>query len=82
MVRWKRGGAVELPADLKYTHEFFPAMSTEELERLTKVRPVTMHAASQLEGLTPHSLVYLHNYVVNGKHREAMSKIKAVEEDL
>ena len=82
MVRWKRGGAVELPADLKYTHEFFPAMSTEELERLTKMRPVTMHAASQLEGLTPHSLVYLHNYVVNGKHREAMSKIKAVEEDL
>ena len=66
MARWKRGGAVELPADLDYSRANFPAMSSEELERLGKERPRTMHAASQMEGLTPHSLVYLHNFVVNG----------------
>jgi len=63
MVRWKKGGSVLLPADMEYTHEMFPSFSHEELERLRRERPVNLHAASLMEGLTPHTLVYLHNFM-------------------
>jgi len=63
MVRWKKGGSALLPVDIEYTHEKFPSFSHEELERLRRERPVNLHAASLMEGLTPHTLVYLHNFV-------------------
>ena len=56
----------------RYTAEAFPAFSAEELERLTKERPATLHAASQMEGLTPHTLVYLQNYI--NKRRKTKKK--------
>ncbi len=59
----RRGGSVPLPVDIEYTHEEFPSFSHEELERLRRERPVNLHAASLMEGLTPHTLVYLHNFV-------------------
>lgn len=52
-----------IPVDLEYTHEALPSMSSEELEKLRMVRPETFAAASQMQGLTPHSLVYLFNHV-------------------
>ena len=72
MARWKKGGAMTLPLDIEYTAEAFPAFSTEELERLHAERPATLHAASQMEGLTPHTLVYLHNYI--SKRRKVKAK--------
>ena len=69
MARWRKGGAVVLPVDLEYSHAVFPAFSAEEIEILRRERPVTLHAASQIQGLTPHTLVYLYNFVTRGRGR-------------
>ena len=71
MARWKKSGAMLLPTDLQYTADAFPSFSAEELERLQKSRPSTLHAASQLQGITPHTLIYLHTYMSRGKHHIA-----------
>jgi tRNA uridine 5-carboxymethylaminomethyl modification enzyme len=71
MARWRRGGAVVLPADLEYSHTLFPAFSAEEIEILKRERPVTLHAASQIQGLTPHTLVYLYNFVTRKQGRRS-----------
>ena len=63
MLRWKRGGSVALPADMIYSHKNLPSLSSEELERLNKVQPLTMHAASCMEGMRPHSLVTLYHFI-------------------
>ena len=69
MVRWRLGGQVIIPRTIQYTSEAFPAFSAEDLEALNKAKPVTMHQASQLQGVTPHALVYLHHYITRGKHQ-------------
>lgn len=58
-----RSRPFRIPADIVYTHERLPSMSSEELEKLNQVRPETFAAASQMQGITPHSLVYLYNHV-------------------
>ena len=60
-----------LPPDIAYTKDIFPSFSSEELEKLRKHRPVTLHEASQIQGVTPHALIYLHSYVTRGKHHVA-----------
>ena len=60
-----------LPTDIAYTKDTFPSFSSEELEKLRKHRPVTLHEASQIQGVTPHALIYLHSYVTRGKHHVA-----------
>ena len=52
-----------IPSNIEYTHEKLPSMSSEELEKLNSVRPETFAAAAQIQGITPHSLVYLYNHV-------------------
>eukprot|EP00903_Cladosiphon_okamuranus_P013636 g12700.t1 len=72
MEGWRRNQEFKIPADIKYTHELLPSMSSEELEKLNTVRPETFAAASQMQGITPHSLVYLYNHVTRkSKDRDA-----------
>jgi len=68
MRRWRKGSTVPLPPDLVYDHKNFPAFSTEELEKLREFRPETLHAASQIQGITPHTLIYLHNFLSRKRH--------------
>eukprot|EP00299_Pterocystis_sp_00344_P019563 c9689_g1_i1.p1 GENE.c9689_g1_i1~~c9689_g1_i1.p1 ORF type:complete len:644 (-),score=125.62 c9689_g1_i1:16-1926(-) len=50
-----------LPADLDYSS--FPFLSAEEKEKLIKFQPLSIGAASRIEGITPSSLVYLLKHV-------------------
>lgn len=77
MARWKKSGAMLLPTDLVYSSEFFPSFSAEELERLSKSRPTTLHAASQLQGITPQTLIYLHMHISRGRHHIARNALAA-----
>jgi tRNA uridine 5-carboxymethylaminomethyl modification enzyme len=77
MERWRRGAHVSIPHTVTYTHTTFPSFSNEELELLAHHRPDTLHAASQLQGITPHSLVYLHNFITRGRGRGCDDKTRA-----
>lgn len=81
MARWKKSGAMLLPTDIQYTSKQFPSFSAEELEKLQKHRPLTLHAASQLQGITPHALIYLHSYISRGKHHIARAANDALAQD-
>lgn len=85
MAKWKSSGALQFPVDLIYSPETFPAFSSEELEMLNKYRPQTLHEASQLQGLTPHSLVYLYSYITRRKHfkvHQSQKEKKDAEESI
>jgi tRNA uridine 5-carboxymethylaminomethyl modification enzyme len=69
MERWRSGGAVLLPSGLEYTREKFPSFSAEDLEHLEREKPISLQAASELQGLTPYALIYLHNYVTRNRAR-------------
>ncbi|CAM9341719.1 unnamed protein product [Pylaiella littoralis] len=72
MEGWRRNQEFRIPTDIEYTHDILPSMSSEELEKLNSVRPETFAAASQMQGITPHSLVYLFNHVTRkSKNRDA-----------
>ncbi|RYH12902.1 tRNA uridine-5-carboxymethylaminomethyl(34) synthesis enzyme MnmG [archaeon] len=78
MARWKRNTLVTLPEDMVYSHDIFPSFSAEEIETLNRHRPATIHAASQLQGITPHAIIYLQNYILKRRHR---GRSTAVESD-
>ena len=63
MAKWKKAAFLVLPKDIEYDRINFPSLSSEELEKLEEARPTTLHAASQIQGVTPHALVFLHNFV-------------------
>lgn len=80
MERWRRNNIVPLPINIDYSRVNFPSLSSEELEQLNKYRPATLHAASQIQGVTPHALVYLQNYMI--KRRHYMSRTTLPTENL
>ncbi len=69
MSRWKRNNLMKIPGNIIYSKDTFPSFSSEELETLNKYRPDTLHAASQLQGLTPHCIIYLQNHLLKGNRR-------------
>jgi tRNA uridine 5-carboxymethylaminomethyl modification enzyme len=74
MARWRKNYMVPLPKDIEYTREFFPSLSAEELECLIRHRPETIHAAGQLQGLTPTSLFTLHHHVIRWQNAQNAQK--------
>ena len=52
-----------MPPGIKYTIEEFPALSTEEREKLRYHRPETLKDAGNIPGITPAGRVYLFHYV-------------------
>ena len=79
MTRWRKSGSTPLPADIHYTKDVFPSFSAEELEKLRVARPATLHAASQIQGITPHALIYLQTYISRGKHARAGARAGSAE---
>lgn len=74
MEAWRRNSALRIPMDIVYSRENFPSLSAEEIQKLAAQRPSTFHAASQISGITPHSLVYLFNYVTKRSKNERAQK--------
>ena len=64
MESWRRAQGFRIPPDVIYDAASLPTLSTEELEKLRAVRPNTFAEASQINGMTPQSLVYLYNHVM------------------
>ena len=64
---WKRNMDIDIPTSIRYEAEFFPCLSSEELEKLRLTRPSNFRVAAEIPGLTPHSLIYLYQAVRKGK---------------
>jgi hypothetical protein len=67
MIKWKSSD-VSIPEDVSYSLNTFPALSGEELEKLNKFRPSSLHEASKIQGITPHAIVYIHNSLTRGHY--------------
>ena len=72
MMRWRKSNATTIPKDVVYSREFFPSFSNEVMEKLNRYRPETLHAASQIQGVTPSAMVYLQNFV----HKKLYKKVR------
>ncbi|MGY8992777.1 MAG: tRNA uridine-5-carboxymethylaminomethyl(34) synthesis enzyme MnmG [Rhodospirillales bacterium] len=57
IMAFRRDEALTLPLDLDYRH--LPSLSTEIRDKLGRVRPATLGAASRIEGVTPAALTVL-----------------------
>jgi tRNA uridine 5-carboxymethylaminomethyl modification enzyme len=57
IVAFRRDEALTLPMDLDYRH--LPCLSNELRDKLGRVRPATLGAASRIEGITPAALTVL-----------------------
>jgi tRNA uridine 5-carboxymethylaminomethyl modification enzyme len=74
MESWRRAQGLRIPPNVVYDRINLPTLSVEELEKLNAVRPNTFAEASNISGITPHSLVYLyHNIMRRNKRREGRS---------
>ena len=74
MESWKKARNVRIPINIDYTHDNFPPLSKEELEKLNTHRPTTFADASQISGMTPQSLVYLYHTLQNRQKRKQRSQ--------
>ena len=85
MERFRRNAHILIPEDLDYSRYAlrtsppgppitlfraeFPAFSSEELEQLRRHRPASLRAAAELQGVTPHAIIYLYNYISRGRYK-------------
>lgn len=77
MTRWRKNALVPIPSDLTYTQDLFPSFSNEEREVLNRFKPSTIHAASQLQGVTPGTVIYLQNYLFKRRNGGGGGKVAA-----
>ena len=52
---------VEIPTNLRY--ELIPSLSTEIIEKLTKIKPKNLSQASRIDGVTPAALSVILSYI-------------------
>lgn len=67
--RFREHESAELPPDLDYSK--IALLSTEEKEKLARVRPATLGAASRISGLTASSLISLLKFAKKKEMRHA-----------
>ncbi|KJP87387.1 tRNA uridine 5-carboxymethylaminomethyl modification enzyme GidA [Plasmodium fragile] len=58
-----------IPPEVTYDRLNFPYLSNEEIEKLNKFRPQTLHEANRIEGVTMSAIYYLYYYIKGEKHR-------------
>jgi tRNA uridine 5-carboxymethylaminomethyl modification enzyme len=62
---YRRDEALTLPPDLDYGA--VAGLSTEERQKLSRTRPVTLGSASRIPGITPAGIVALLRHVRRGR---------------
>jgi len=76
---WRKAQGLRIPGDIVYDHALFPALSGEELDKLSTQRPTSFAEASEISGITQQSLVYLYHHVKKrGRSRDRM-RTKALQ---
>ncbi|CAA9991230.1 glucose inhibited division protein a homologue, putative [Plasmodium knowlesi strain H] len=58
-----------IPPDVTYDRLNFPYLSNEEIEKLNKFRPRTLHDANRIEGVTMSAIYYLYYYIKGEKNK-------------
>jgi tRNA uridine 5-carboxymethylaminomethyl modification enzyme len=79
MTKWRKNAYIPIPEDMVYSQDTFPSLSNEEREKLNHFRPTTLHAASQLQGITPGTVIYLQNYLTHKRGRGRVDVLKSAE---
>jgi tRNA U34 5-carboxymethylaminomethyl modifying enzyme MnmG/GidA len=60
---------MKIPYDkVEFSRERFPWVSLEELEILNKYKPVSLAAASQIQGMNPNTIVNIYEYIRKRKY--------------
>ena len=68
--KMKRASAKPLPEDFEYAN--IPGLSREVVEKLSRIRPVTIGQAGRIPGVTPAALAVIHVHLeINRRKREA-----------
>ena len=73
--RMRSNRMARIPPGIQYSD--LPCLSTEEVEKLTALRPETIHDASLIPGITPKALLYLFNHMARAQRGDASSKASA-----
>jgi len=63
--RMNANGHARIPANFDYAA--LPCLSNEEVEKLTATQPATLQEASDIPGITPKALLYLHSAISKPK---------------
>lgn len=81
MESWRKAQGMTLPANLVYVKDELPQLSSEELEKLELHRPRTLADAAKISGITPQTLVYLHQHVNKIFAKQQYAKKKELEKE-
>ncbi len=66
---FKKEEGLEIPKIIKYTK--VGSLSNEIIEKLTKIKPPTLGAASKISGVTPAAIIAIMRYIKKNKNNKA-----------
>lgn len=76
----RRDEHLVLPENIDYRS--IPQLSSEEVEKLNKYRPMTLGAASRIDGVTPASLLVLHTRCRKPKEKNTSARPEPLFEEM
>lgn len=81
--KYRKSQSLKIPYDfISFNRETFPAFSSEELELLNRYRPETLAAASNIQGITPNTLLSLIHYIKRRKYITNKNNSERIDSDL
>ena len=62
--RNKNASDLAIPLGILYSADRMPELSTEELEKLNKIKPATLGEVSSISGMSAHAVTFLFKYIL------------------